>query len=93
MCTRHVLRRRMPRLSILILMSVIGVGCASQQIVHIPPTRAGAPYSRAVRVKPPRPDRAGIFQRQSVVTVGAIAGGSADMTAPNRSSSQQMTRI
>ena len=47
---RQVMRRRMPRLSILILISLVGVGCASPQIVHIPPTRAGAPYSRAVRV-------------------------------------------
>lgn len=36
--------------TILVLLSTIFVGCASPQIVHVPPTRAGAPYSRAVWV-------------------------------------------
>ena len=44
------------------------------------------------RSEPPCPERAGIFQTQSVVTRGAIGEGSADMTGANRSPTQQTTR-
>ncbi len=37
-------------ISILVLLSMAASGCVSTRIVHVPPTRAGAPYSRAVWV-------------------------------------------
>ena len=39
-----------PRVITLIMLLIVMGGCASTRIVHVPPTRAGAPYSRAVWV-------------------------------------------
>ena len=43
-------KRHFGIVSILVLLSMAASGCVSTRIVHIPPTRAGAPYSRAVWV-------------------------------------------
>ncbi len=43
-------RRRITLVSIFVGLSMIAAGCVSTRIVHVPPTRAGAPYSRAVWV-------------------------------------------
>ena len=43
-------RRHFGIVSILVLLSMGASGCVSTRIVHVPPTRAGAPYSRAVWV-------------------------------------------
>ena len=44
------LSRHLVIASILVLLSMVASGCVSTRIIHIPPTRAGAPYSRAVWV-------------------------------------------